>query len=272
MNSRIYFGELQHRRSTPKRYQFTYGVYYLSLDLDEIPAIARRIVPFSYGQFNVLSFFDRDHMSATDSRRALTATGVPDVAPVTEHGVANDVRAVMHAHLAARGIDPASVRITLLTNPRVLGYVFNPVSFYFVRERADGSLRTVIAEVHNTHGECHVYDLDRLPGIDPYTARAEKAFYVSPFIGMKARYKFEFSEGIDGAYEIRLDEYDGDELFFQSRLRLSRAALTNANVARMLMRYPLVTLKTIALIHWQGLKLWLRGVSYQPWRAREVHE
>lgn len=270
MNSRIYSGELQHRRSTPKPYRFTYGVYYLSLDLDEIGTVARCILPISHNRFNLLSFFDRDHMSAIDCRRALGTTTAPQPALAAGCTPARDVRAIMDDHLAARGIDPASVRTTLLTNARVLGYVFNPVSFYFIRDRAGGTLRTVVAEVHNTHGECHVYDLDRIEGVEPYTARAEKAFYVSPFIGMEARYEFEFQESDDGTYTIRLDEYAGDRLFFEAQLRLAPAPLTNANVARMLIRYPFVTLKTIGLIHWQGLKLWLRGVTYQRWRAREA--
>ena len=388
MNSRLYSGQLRHRRTSPKRYQFTYGVYYLELDLDEIDTAARRILPLSRNRFNMLSFFDRDHMTTADSDRALASpphsecgAGVParrvaveacaspvpapgtggtavpgrecPVAPTSadsssnagrgksgaatappgaaaapgaggmavpgrespaapsdrdhitgaesaralassehEHGACgagvpacaspaapsmahpdsstSDLRTVVRDHLAARGIDPDSVRITLLTTARVLGYVFNPVSFYFVRNRSDNALRNVIAEVHNTHGERHIYDLDRIAGAATYTARASKAFYVSPFIDMDARYEFDFRESAVGDYDIRLDEYQGDALFFQAQLVLSPRPLTNANVAHMLARYPLVTLKTIALIHWQGLKLWLRGVKYRPWTSREA--
>ena len=96
---------------------------------------------------------------------------------------------------------------------------------------------------------------------------------MSPFIEMEARYAFACREDEDGALELRIDEYKGEELFFQARLRLAPRPLTNANVARMLARYPLVTLKTIALIHWHGLKLWLRGVKFHPSsRRRHDHE
>ena len=126
----------------------------------------------------------------------------------------------------------------------------------------------VMAEVHNTHGEEHVYDLERMGDGAVYTSRAEKALYVSPFIDMDARYVFECREEAGGAYDLRIDEYKGEELFFQAQLLVSPRPLTNANVARMLARYPFMTLKTIGLIHWQGLKLWLRGVKFRPHRRK----
>jgi DUF1365 family protein len=248
VNSKLYAGELRHRRTKPKAYAFTYGVYYVDLDLDEIDEVARRILPLSRNRFNVMSFLDRDHMGA----------------PLTEVRATGDqgVRAAVRARLAERGIDPDAVRVSLLTNTRILGYVFNPVSFYLVRDRADDTLRTVLAEVHNTHGEEHVYDLERTGDGDVYTSRADKVLYVSPFIDMDARYVFACREGAGGAYDLRIDEYQGDELFFQAQLLVKPRPLTNANVARMLARYPFMTLKTIGLIHWQGLKLWLRGVKF----------
>ncbi len=262
MNSKLYAGELRHRRSKPKAYRFTYGVYYVDLDLDEIDEVVRRIVPFSHNRFNVMSFMDRDHM-----------------------GVAGEgVRGAVRARLVARGIDPGTVRVSLLTNTRILGYVFNPVSFYLVRRRVGDALELVFAEVHNTHGEEHVYDLVRdgaAPDVQAgapalrspgavYTSRADKAMYVSPFIDMEGRYVFECREGAGGAYDLRINEDHGDELFFEAQLLVAPRALTNANVARMLLRYPFMTLKTIGLIHWQGLKLWLRGVKYQSHTPKEA--
>ena len=115
MKSQLYSGIVRHRRTSPKSYAFTYGVYYFGLDLDEIAETDRRIKLFSYNRPNVLSFLDRDHM------------GEPG----------RGVRVAMREHLAERGIDPERVDVTLVTNTRVLGYVFNPVSFYFVRGRED---------------------------------------------------------------------------------------------------------------------------------------
>jgi DUF1365 family protein len=173
MKSRLYAGELRHRRTKPKAYEFSYGVYYVDLDLDEIDEVAQRIGPFSRNRFNIMSFMDRDHMG----------------------GAGGDVRAAVRARLAGRGIDPDGVRVSLLTNTRVLGYVFNPVSFYFVRGRSDDALQLVLAEVHNTHGEEHVYDLDRAGDGAVYASRADKVLYVSPFIDMDARYVFECPRG-----------------------------------------------------------------------------
>lgn len=240
MRSRLYAGRLRHRRNDRRAYRFTYGVFYCCIDLDEIDALDRRIRLFSYNRRNALALLDRDHMGAPGE----------------------GIRSAAYARLADAGIDTGGASVALLTNARIFGYVFNPVSFYIVRGR-DGSLRHVVAEVHNTHGERHVYDLPRRQPVDGvYRSAVDKAFYVSPFIDMDARYEFAFD--FDGEHiDISIDEYRGDELFFQAQLHVAPMAFTNANVLKMLARYPLMTLKTIALIHWQGLKLWLRGEPYR---------
>lgn len=231
-----------HRRTSPKAYRFSYGVYYFDLDLNELRDTARHIWFLSYNAFNVLSFMDRDHMT------------VPT----------RETRASVDAYLVERGIETAGTRVSLLTNTRIFGYVFNPVSFYFVRS-SEGALRHVIAEVHNTHGERHLYDLAPLPSkVGAYVSTVEKAFYVSPFINMDASYEFQVAEDATGRLRIRLDEFHGEERFFQAHLDLRPKVLTNRRVALMLTRYPLITLQTIVLIHWHGLKLWLRGVRFHP--------
>ncbi|MEX2245086.1 MAG: DUF1365 domain-containing protein [Dehalococcoidia bacterium] len=243
MRSKLYAGTVRHQRTTPRAYRFTYGVYYFCLDLDEIEEVARRIRPFSYNRLNLLSFMDGDHMGAPGQ----------------------GVRAAARERLAACGIDLDNDggNVTLLTYPRLLNHVFNPISIYFYRDGA-GQLRHVLAEVHNTYGERHTYDMDRTGGDGcTYESKADKVFYVSPFIGMDARYEFVCHER-EGALDVRIDEFRGEELFFQAQLLVSPLPLTNANVAKMLLRYPLVTLKTIALIHWYGLRLWLGGVKYLP--------
>lgn len=244
---------MRHRRTTPLAYEFQYGVYYLDLDLDEVEEADRRIVLLSHNRANVLSFRDSDHMARAGET----------------------LRARVRVHLIDRSIDPDTVRVTLLTNARVFGYVFNPVSFYFVRDRSDNRLRHVIAEVHNTHGEEHVYDLKPDGGRAVYGSSTPKQMYVSPFIDMAARYRFECRELPEGGYDLRIDEYRCSghgpaeaKPFFQAQLLVRPIPLTNANVAKMLVRYPLITLRTIYLIHWQGLKLWLRGVKYLPHRPK----
>jgi DUF1365 family protein len=238
MRSSLYAGNVRHRREPPRAYAFTYGVFYVSIDLDEVNDVDRRLRLLSHNRLNLLSFRDADHQN-----QAGRPLGVS-----------------MRAHLRRRGIEAGS--ISLLTYPRVLNYVFNPVSFYLVRD-GGGTLRHVTAEVHNTHGERHLYDLARDGAGPGYSAAADKAFYVSPFIDMDVRYEFRIVEDAAGCLDIRIDEFRGNKRFFQADLRLAPRPLTDANIARMLARYPFVTLKTIALIHWHGLRLWLRGEPYR---------
>ncbi len=242
MNSRLYHGKTWHARTQPA-YRFEYGVFYFYLDLEEIEAVDRNIRLFSYNRLNLLSLLDRDHM------------GAPGMG----------VRDSVYAHLRAGGFDPVPGRVFLLTTVRLLNYVFNPVSFYFCRD-ADGRLARVLAEVHNTWGQRHMYDLERRPtGEDHsvYVAAAGKAFYVSPFIDMEAQYEFRFQEGEDGRIGVRIDASRQARPFFEAGLDVRPLPLTDANVMKMLLRYPLVTFKTIAAIHWQGLKLWLRGERFR---------
>jgi DUF1365 family protein len=259
MRSTLARGIVRHRRTTPKAYTFEYGVYYVHLDLDEIEDVDRRIRLLSHNGRNVLSFRDSDHMAAPGC----------------------SLRDTLRAHIAGLGIDPERAQVSLLTNTRIFGYVFNPVSFYFVRDRTTDALLHVIAEVHNTHGEEHVYDLSHEgdDGGGVYRSSAGKRMYVSPFIEMAADYAFECRELADGAYDLRIDEFRLDargdatpagapQPFFEAQLLVKPLPLTNANVAKMLLRYPAMTLRTIALIHWQGLKLWLRGVKYLPHTPR----
>ena len=248
VNSKLYTGVVRHRRKPPRAYQFSYGVFYLGLDLDEIDEVDRGIKLFSHNRRNVLSFLDSDHMG--------DGAGIRDAA---------------HRRLESIGIDPGESSVILLTNARILGYVFNPVSFYFVRDRAD-VLRHVIAEVHNTHGERHVYDLIRRWDEGVYASGVDKQFYVSPFIDMDARYEFRVEERDGGGYRVAIDEYRDGELFFEADLTVTPRPLTNVNVAKMLARYPIMTLRTIALIHWHGLKLWMRGERYRKHTPkREAH-
>lgn len=241
MRSRLYTGQVRHRRTGARAYQFQYGVFYLYLDLDELEEADRRLRLLSYNRNNVLSFLDRDHAG----------------------GDGQSVRDAIRERLTAHGIDLAGCSVGLLTSPRIANYVFNPVSFFLVRDAA-GGVRHVIAEVHNTHHQRHLYDLDRLPSGDgAYRATAVKEFYVSPFIDMDARYEFTCAER-GGMLDLRLDEFEGDDLFFEAQIVVRQRPLTDANLAKALVRFPFVTAKTTAMIHWQGLKLWLRGEPFRP--------
>jgi DUF1365 family protein len=228
MKSRLYEGRVWHTRRDPE-YTFEYRVWYLGLDLAECDDVARRLRLLSHNRFNLAAFWDRDYLALEDS---ITAA-------------------------------PSGGRYELLTMPRFLGHVFNPVSFLLQRG-PDGTVAGVTAEVHNTWGERHLYRLDREPGSETYTSSAAKAFYVSPFIDMEGDYRFELREDADGGLRVRIDEHDVNGWFFGAGIDVKPLPLTDANLLKLSLKYPLVNLKTVAMIHWQGLRIWRRG---EPFRA-----
>jgi uncharacterized protein len=239
MRSHLLDGVVRHRRTRPSVYALEHRVCYVALDLSELDAVDRGLRLISRNQRNVLQFRDDDHWPTP----------------------ATDLQESVLAHLGVEGEDTTGWRITLVTNLRVLGYVFNPASFYLCRDGA-GVLRVVIVEVHNTHLERHLYTLrPREPG-PRFVASMDKAFYVSPFIDMAGRYTVHVQ---DGPRQLRLaiNERQGDAPVLATSLVLDRRRLTNRSVLRMLLRHPLMTQRTIALIHWHALRLWLRGIPFQ---------
>jgi DUF1365 family protein len=240
VRSALYTGTLIHARRTPKENVFRYKVCFYVLDLDELLELDRRLSLFSYNRRNALSLRDRDHLG--DPGRA----------------VKDNLLAFVRGH----GIDLEGGRILLLTNLRVFGYVFNPVSFYYCYDAA-GELACVVAEVSNTFGETWPYLLDersRLPGRS-LGYRAEKRLHVSPFFPLDQEYRFFLSEPGDRVH-ARVDVWEKGQRRLGSVLAGERCELTNASVARALARYPLMTARVTALIHLQAARLWLKGVPF----------
>lgn len=240
MRSALYTGTLIHSRRTPKENVFRYKVCFYVVDLDELHELDRRLSFFAYNRRNALSLRDRDHL------------GDPGL-PVKDN---------LLAFLAGHGVDLQGGRVLLLTNLRVFGYVFNPVSFYYCYDAA-GGLACVVAEVSNTFGEMWPYLLDertRLPG-SGLAFRADKRLHVSPFFPLDQEYRFFLSEPEERVH-ARVDVWQTGERRLGSVLAGERRELTNASVARALARYPLMTAKVTALIHLQAVKLWLKGVPF----------
>ena len=238
----ILTGAVMHRRLFPVQYRFVYRLFSLLLDLDELPQLHRRLRLFSHNRFNLFSFYDRDHGSGED---------VP-------------LRRWIEAVMADHGIELAGGRIELLSFPRVLGHVFNPISIWYCRHR-DGSLRAVICEVNNTFGERHHYLLHEQGRPLEWPLRAEKAkvFHVSPFLGMQARYRFRLS-GREDRLAVLIREYEGPDLMLVASLSGHLVSITDGRLAWAFVRYPFLTLKVVAMIHWQALKLWIQRVPFYP--------
>lgn len=233
----LYFGEVMHRRLRQVSYRFVYKVFSLYLDMDELPQLHRRLRLFSHNRFNLFSLHDRDH-------------GPRD-------GTA--LRPWLERLLAARGVELAGGPIQLLCFPRVLGYVFNPMCVWYCHHR-DGSLRAVVCEVRNTFGGMHHYVLAAgghpLDWQEEYCAR--KVFHVSPFTQPEGEYHFRFREP-DERVRVAIDQYANNQLLLKATIGGERLPLSDATLWSMFLRLPFMTLKIVAAIHWQALKIWLKG-------------
>jgi cyclopropane-fatty-acyl-phospholipid synthase len=242
VRSAIYTGTLIHARRTPAEHVFRYPVCFYAIDLDEIPELDRRLRLFGYNRPGLVTLRDSDHLG--DPRQPL----------------ARNIR----QHLEERGIPASDARITMLTNLRVAGYVFNPVTFFYVHG-PDGGLRCVLAEVSNTFGERLPYllgDEQRIaPLADEHAFRHEKRMHVSPFFPLDQDYVFRMGEPGD-TLTIRMDVLQDGERPFWALLTGERHDMTDRQLARALARYPLMPLQVISLIHVEALRLWRKRVPF----------
>jgi DUF1365 family protein len=251
VRSHLLEGKVRHRRSRPFVYELEHSVFYFALDIDELDEVAARLRLVGRNRRNVLEFRDDDHL----------------LAPA--HDLAREIREhLASATPATQPLDQAQFadwRITLITNLRTFGYVFNPASFYLCRDRA-GTMRAVVVEVTNTHRERRLYTLwPELRG-GAHTASMAKDFYVSPFIDMDAGYTVRVWDRPD-ELRIAINETEHGVPLLTASLVLRRTPLGNRSVARMLLRYPLVTFKTIAAIYWHALRLHARGARFHHHHA-----
>jgi DUF1365 family protein len=237
MSATLYRGLVTHQRHGAVRHRFSYRVFTLLLDIDTMPGLWL----FRHNRAALFSFRDADH-------------GERDGRPL---------RPWAERLIASVGVAPGG-RIRILCFPRVLGFVFNPLTIYWCDDGA-GRLAAIIYEVRNTFGGLHPYVLPVSPGRGAGAAivqSCDKRFPVSPFIGMRARYDFRMLEP-DARLSVAIDEHDADGRVLTAVMTGRASALTDGALLRAFFAYPLMTLKVIGAIHWQALRLWLKGVPLQ---------
>jgi DUF1365 family protein len=239
VQSAIYAGHVVHKRLRPKVHELRYRVFALLLDLDRIDETARGLRLFSHNRFNLVSFYDSDHADRS---------GRP---------AGEQVRAL----LAGSGIAGENLRILALCYPRILGYVFNPLTTYFCVDAA-GRLQAVVYEVSNTFGERRSYVLpvggQSADGAVHQTCA--KQLYVSPFNTDTGRYTFHLhlpEEEVTVGVNLR----DESGPLLKAHFHGTRQRLDDRSLARHLVRFPLLTLKVIVAIHYEALRLWLKGLK-----------
>ena len=247
--SSIYEGWVMHRRLAPRQHRFKYSVFALLLDLDELVALDRGLWLFKYNRCGLFSFQDRDH------------------GPI-EVGQSGDLRRWLDSLLADAGIVAKGAR-RVLCYPRILGYVFNPLSVWFCHDE-QGALKAIVYEVHNTYEERHAYVLP--VGEETRLVRhgCPKNFYVSPFLSRDCSYQFRIRPPGDDV-AVAIHEVEAGRPILNASFAGERRPLTDGTLLKTLLAYPLMTLKVITAIHYEAVRLMLKGVRRHPHRAQAAY-
>lgn len=239
--SALYTGAVVHARLRPLRHRLRYRMLNMLLDLDELPALDRRLALFGHNRRALFSFHDADHGD----------------------GSATPLRMQVETVLRAGGIDPAAGRILVLCMPRVLGMVFNPLTVYFCHG-ADGRLQAMLYEVNNTFGQRHAYLVPvhgTVQGV--LRQRCDKRFYVSPFMDMDLTYAFRVTMPA-ATLAIAIDAHDAGGPVLFAAFTGRRRELTDARLFGAFLAHPLLAGRVIGGIHWEALKLWWKGMRLRP--------
>jgi uncharacterized protein len=239
VQSAIYTGHVRHRRFLPVANSFRYSLFLVFLDLSETDAAFRASPFWSVNRFNLACFLRKDHFG--DPNRPLDGA----------------VRSLVESKTGQSPSGP----IRLLCHFRYFGYCFNPASFYYCYNANGTRLEAIVVEIHNTPwGEvhCYVLDKDRNVAAPPFRRfQLEKEFHVSPFMDMDMAYDWRFREPGE-TLSVHMESFREREKVFDATLTLRRREISGALLNRVLWTYPPMTLKVIAMIHWQALRLWLK--------------
>ena len=236
-SSCIYIGKVIHKRFKPKKHIFKYKVFSLLIDLSELHILEKDIRLFSYNKFNILSFYDIDHGPRDGTSLILW----------------------VKKHLNNNNINSEEIKIKLLCYPRVWGYVFNPLSIFFVYDK-NANLISILYEVKNTFGEQHTYvfKINKTEKILRHSCK--KKFHVSPFIEMNCSYYFKTLKPENKLLVVINQNDDTGKLLYASQKGLKKE-INSKNLIFSYISHPLMSFKIIGAIHFEALKLWLKGIK-----------
>lgn len=237
MRSGLYAGLVVHERLRPRRHRFSYRVFSLLIDLDELDILKSGLKFLGINGPGILSFRESDH------------------------GDGKDLRAWVEGQLRAHGI-AAEGPVRVLAYPRMFGYVFNPLTVYFCHD-GDGALAAILYEVSNTFGGRHAYVLPAAGGAERVRHACDKRFHVSPFMPMECRYNFVIRPPGE-MVQVLINEDDADGRLLTASFSGRRQDLTDLGLFKALITHPLMTFKIMAGIHFEALKLFLKGVPLAP--------
>ena len=243
----LYDGVVTHVRHAPRKHRLRYRMFMLLLDIDRLDETVAGLKLMSRNRFNGFSFHDRDH---------LPKDAAPDA----------DLRSFIEGHMRDAGLVPDGGPVQLLCMPRMLGYVFNPLSVWFCWRRT-GELAAVLYEVRNTFGEAHSYLIPAPePGNRPVVEQdCDKGFFVSPFMEMDLHYRFRVHPpDATTVLDIAVSRRDDRLKMLDARFAAERRPLTDATLAAAFVSHPLMTLRVVAGIHWEAVKIALKGIGLRP--------
>jgi uncharacterized protein len=237
-NSSIYIGKVVHKRFKPKIHSFKYKVFSLLIDLAELDLLNKKLKIFSYNKFNIVSFYDKDH-------------GARDGSSIKSWVIDN---------LKKNNINTNNIQIKLLCYPRILGYVFNPLSVFYIYDE-NSSLISILYEVKNTFGEQHTYIFKTNVSDNLIQHVCKKKFHVSPFIEMDCVYFFRLLKP-GNKISVIIDQNDKNGKVLYASQDGVKSEINNINLIKSYLAHPLMTFKIILAIHFEAFKLWSKGIRF----------
>ena len=238
INSSIYNGQVIHKRFKPKVHYFKYNVFSLLIDLSELDQLNKKINLFSYNRFNLVSFYDKDH-------------GDRDGTSLIEW---------VNRNLEKNKISTENISIKLLCYPRIFGFVFNPLSVFYVYDQSK-QLIAILYEVKNTFGEQHTYIFRVEEDNNLIQNNCSKKFHVSPFIEMKSNYFFRILKP-GNKISVIIDQYDSEGKILFASQEGARTDLNSKYLLKSYIKHPIMTFKIILAIHYEAFKLWAKGIRF----------